>query len=87
MASASLAKIFPNCCGTQLYECNDQFIPLSKEIACAREFYRLEKLRQDGILKLTLMWTEGYPFNLGMALFILMTFVEMHSTMFRQQDS
>ncbi len=75
MASASLAK-FSELLRHQLYECNDQFIPLSKEIAYLENFIELEKLRQNQDLEVNFNVDEGYPANLGIAPFILMTFVE-----------
>ena len=75
MASASLAK-FSELLRHQLYECNDQFIPLSKEIAYLENFIELEKLRQNQDLEVNFNVDEVYPANLGIAPFILMTFVE-----------
>jgi LytS/YehU family sensor histidine kinase len=75
MASASLAK-FSELLRHQLYECNDQQIPLNKEITYLENFIELEKLRQNQGLEVTLNLEEGYPPDLGIAPFILMTFVE-----------
>jgi LytS/YehU family sensor histidine kinase len=75
MASASLAK-FSELLRHQLYECNDQFIPLSKEVAYLENFIELEKLRQNQDIEVNFNVDEGYPANLGIAPFVLMTFVE-----------
>jgi two-component system, LytTR family, sensor kinase len=75
MASASLAK-FSELLRHQLYECNDQFIPLKKEIAYLENFIELEKLRQNANLTTTFNIDDDYPADLGIAPFILMTFVE-----------
>jgi len=48
MASASLAK-FSDLLRHQLYESNDNLIPLKKEIAYLENFIELEKLRQSPI--------------------------------------
>jgi two-component system LytT family sensor kinase len=75
MASASLAK-FSELLRHQLYECNDNQIPLSKEIAYLENFIELEKLRQNPDLKVNFDVSQDYPDNLGISPFILMTFVE-----------
>jgi two-component system LytT family sensor kinase len=75
MASASLAK-FSGLLRYQLYECNDERIALTSEIAYLENFIGLEKLRQNSNLQLTL---EIYPQNdnqSAIAPFMLMTFVE-----------
>ncbi|GAB3494783.1 histidine kinase [Spirosoma knui] len=75
MASASLAK-FSELLRYQLYECNDQQIPLSKEIAYLENFIELEKLRQNSNVKVTIDIKTHYVDHLGIAPFIVMTFVE-----------
>jgi two-component system LytT family sensor kinase len=75
MASASLAK-FSELLRHQLYECNDQQIPLDKEIAYVENFIELEKLRQNKNLAVYLNLNEVYAPGTGIAPFILMTFVE-----------
>ena len=75
MASASLAK-FSDLLRYQLYECNDQQIPLSKEIAYLENFIELEKLRQNSNVKVTTDIQPHYVDHLDIAPFIVMTFVE-----------
>jgi len=75
MASDSLAK-FSELLRHQLYESNDNQIPLDKEIAYLENFIGLEKLRQNQNLKVSFDAGQNYPANLGIAPFILMTFVE-----------
>jgi two-component system LytT family sensor kinase len=75
MASDSLAK-FSELLRHQLYESNDNQIPLDKEIAYLENFIGLEKLRQNQDLKVSFDAGQNYPANLGIAPFILMTFVE-----------
>lgn len=75
MASASLAK-FSELLRYQLYECNDQQIPLSREIAYVENFIELEKLRQNDNVTVTFDSELLFTDHLGIAPFILMTFVE-----------
>lgn len=75
MASASLAK-FSELLRHQLYECNDNLIHLSKELAYLQNFIELEKLRQNQSLVVELSLEDDYPPDAGIAPFILMTFVE-----------
>jgi len=75
MASASLAK-FSELLRHQLYESNENQIPLDKEIAYLENFIELEKLRQNQGLAVSFNVPDNYPANLGIAPFILMTFVE-----------
>jgi len=75
MASASLAK-FSELLRHQLYESNDSLIRLEKEIAYLENFIELEKLRQNPDLKTEFNIDDDYPPGLGIAPFILMTFVE-----------
>ncbi|MFC5408924.1 sensor histidine kinase [Larkinella bovis] len=75
VASASLAK-FSELLRYQLYECNDAQIPLGKEIAYIENFIELEKLRQNSNVQVTFDREPVYADHLGIAPFILMTFVE-----------
>jgi len=75
VASASLAK-FSELLRHQLYECNDQQIPLDKEIAYLENFIELEKLRQNQNLVVQTHIDQAYAQGTGIAPFILMTFVE-----------
>ena len=75
MASDALAK-FSELLRYQLYECNDIQIPLGKEIAYLENFIELEKLRQNNNVKVTFDIEPAYTDHLGIAPFILMTFVE-----------
>jgi len=73
-ASDSLAK-FSDLLRYQLYECNDKQIPLSQEIIYMENTIELEKLRQNDNVEVSLNVKSGER-NLGIAPFILMTFVE-----------
>jgi LytS/YehU family sensor histidine kinase len=75
MASSSLAK-FSELLRYQLYECNEERIHLSKEIAYLENFIELEKLRQNRNVKVTADMEPFYTDHLGIAPFIIMTFVE-----------
>jgi len=66
MASASLAK-FSELLRHQLYESNDNQIPIDKEIAYLENFIELEKLRQNQGLEVSFATPENYPANLGIA--------------------
>lgn len=74
-ASSSLAK-FSELLRYQLYECNEKQIPFSQEIAYLENFIALEKLRTNQNFELDLNIDTQYRGNLGIAPFILMTFVE-----------
>ncbi|CAG5003352.1 hypothetical protein DYBT9275_03133 [Dyadobacter sp. CECT 9275] len=74
MASASLAK-FSEILRHQLYESNDQQIPLDKEIAYLENFIELEKLRQNKNVEVVFNAPDNGA-HLGIAPFILMNFVE-----------
>lgn len=74
-ASASLAK-FSELLRYQLYECNDQQIPLGKEITYLENFIELEKLRQNANVAVTFDNETVFTDHLGIAPFILLTFVE-----------
>jgi two-component system, LytTR family, sensor kinase len=73
-ASASLAK-FSDLLRYQLYECNDKQIPLSQEILYMENTIELEKLRQNDNIEVSLQ-VHAPSQHLGIAPFILMTFVE-----------
>ncbi|GAB4032083.1 sensor histidine kinase [Spirosoma gilvum] len=74
MASNSLAK-FSELLRYQLYECNDQQIPLGKEIAYLENFIELERLRQSNVT-VSVDVEPLYVDHLAIAPFIVMTFVE-----------
>ena len=75
MASASLAK-FSELLRHQLYECNDQQIPLHKEISYLENFIELERLRHNTEIETEIDLEPFYADGMGIAPFILMTFVE-----------
>lgn len=75
VASSSLAK-FSELLRHHLYECNDELVPLDKEVAYLRNFIALEKLRQNRGVDVTTDIAEELPPDAGIAPFILMTFVE-----------
>ena len=75
MASDSLAK-FSELLRHQLYESNDQQISLSKEINYLENFIELEKLRQNKNVEVRVDIEIPLTNQLGIAPFILMTFVE-----------
>lgn len=75
LASSALAR-FSDLLRHQLYECNDQQIPLSKEIDFLKNFIELERLRQSSSLNIEFMTGDFYGDHLGIAPFILMTFAE-----------
>lgn len=75
MASASLAK-FSDLLRHQLYECNDKQILLNKEIAYLENGIELERLRQNANVEVDIQLPAMYDARLGIAPFILMTFVE-----------
>jgi two-component system LytT family sensor kinase len=75
MASASLAK-FSELLRHQLYECNEQEIPLSKEISYLENFIELERLRQNENIQVSFECEKSETDHLGIAPFILMTFLE-----------
>jgi two-component system, LytTR family, sensor kinase len=74
-ASDSLAK-FSELLRYQLYECNDRQIPLTSEVAYMENFVGLEKLRQNDNVSVSLLLNQPSPASLGIAPFVLMTFVE-----------
>ncbi len=75
MASASLAK-FSDLLRHQLYECNDQLIPLSKELSYLTNYIELEKIRQGPRVRVDTEISDSLIGHLAVAPFILMTFVE-----------
>lgn len=75
MASDSLAK-FSDLLRYQLYECNEQQIPLERELEYCENFIELAKLRQDYHLELEVHMEPPYASSLSIAPFILMTFLE-----------
>jgi two-component system, LytTR family, sensor kinase len=75
MASTSLAK-FSELLRYQLYECNDERIALTSEMAYLENFIGLEKLRQDNDLQIALEFDRQDNDQLAIAPFMLMTFVE-----------
>ena len=75
MASASLAR-FSELLRHQLYECNDNQIPLRKEFSYLENFIGLEKLRQNDNVQVSFEIEQLQTENWGIAPFILMTFVE-----------
>jgi len=75
MASESLAK-FSDLLRYQLYECNEQQIPLDKELTYLENFIELEKLRQEHNIELTMQIDDRHPGNRVIAPFILMPFIE-----------
>ncbi|HMI62702.1 MAG TPA: histidine kinase [Puia sp.] len=74
-ASASLAK-FSELLRHQLYECNDRQIALGKEISYLENFIQLQRLRQNDNVEVSFQLKHRQTDNLGIAPFILMTFVE-----------
>ncbi|MCR8560535.1 histidine kinase [Mucilaginibacter sp. BJC16-A38] len=75
MASDSLAK-FSDLLRHQLYESNDNQIPLDKELSYLENFIELEKLRQNKDVEVDFAIDLPQVMSLGIAPFILMTFVE-----------
>lgn len=75
VASSSLAK-FSELLRHHLYECNDDLVPLDKEIAYLHNFIALEKLRQNTGVAVVTDITDKFPPGAGITPFILMTFVE-----------
>lgn len=75
MASDSLAK-FSDLLRYQLYECNEQQIPLFQELNYLENFIELGKLRQEHNTQLTMQIDQHHTGNLTIAPFILMPFIE-----------
>lgn len=74
-ASSSLAK-FSELLRHHLYECNDELVPLDREIAYLHNFIALEKLRQNAGVTVITDIPDELPPGASIAPFILMTFVE-----------
>ncbi len=75
-ASSSLAK-FSELLRYQLYECNEPFIALDRELNYLKNFIDLQKLRQDRTkLELHVELDIATNYNLEIAPFVLMPFVE-----------
>ncbi|MEM9671930.1 MAG: histidine kinase [Bacteroidota bacterium] len=74
-ASDSLAK-FSDLLRYQLYECNEQRIPLDRELAYLENFIELAKLRQDHHVEVRVYLEPLRSGTLTIAPFILMPFVE-----------
>ncbi|WP_299894374.1 sensor histidine kinase [uncultured Aquimarina sp.] len=74
-ASTALAK-FSDLLRYQLYECNEQLIPFDQEISYLENFVALEKLRRNKNLKIDLSVHLANKIPMGIAPFILVTFVE-----------
>jgi len=75
LASSALAR-FSDLLRHQLYESNDEVIPLSREISYLENFIELEKLRQPRDLQVEFVKDFLYADHLGIGPFILMIFVE-----------
>lgn len=75
MASEALAK-FSNLLRYQLYECNEQEIPLEQELSYLENFIELEKLRQEHNVITTVDISPPAHNGLTIAPFILMPFME-----------
>mgnify|MGYP001791377804 CR=1 FL=1 len=74
-ASESLAK-FSDLLRYQLYECNEQHIPLDRELAYLENFIELAKLRQDHHVTVSVNLEPIRSGNLTIAPFLLMPFIE-----------
>jgi len=74
-ASDALGK-FSDLLRYQLYDCNEAQIPLSNEIGYLKNFVALEKHRKPEDLNVYLDIPDFHTGHLGIAPFILMTFVE-----------
>lgn len=74
-ASDALEK-FSSLLRYQLYECNEKQIPLRQELMYVRNYFELQKLRQDDNIHLFLDIAEQYPDELSIAPFILVPFIE-----------
>lgn len=76
MASESLAK-FSELLRYQLYECNEPFILLDKELEYLKNFIELEKLRHDRYqLQSDIVVDQGIAGSFSIAPFLLLPFVE-----------
>ncbi len=59
-----------------MYECNDTQIPLNREIGYLENCVELEKLRLNNNIRVDFQVSQASTAHLGIAPFILMTFVE-----------
>ncbi|WP_204263141.1 sensor histidine kinase [Spongiivirga citrea] len=75
MASESLAK-FSDLMRYQLYECNESFIPLYRELEYLQNFIELGSLRLDNNVMVEIQVDKPEYSNLYIAPFILMPFIE-----------
>jgi sensor histidine kinase YesM len=75
MASESLAK-FSELLRYQLYECNEQQIPVTEELKYLKNFIELQKLRLDGNVEMKFHLENPASPDLSVAPFIIMPFVE-----------
>lgn len=76
MASEALAK-FSDLLRYQLYECNENEIPLRQELTYLENFIELERLRHDNDnLELTLQLEQQHAPDLTIAPFVLIPFIE-----------
>ncbi len=76
LASEALAK-FSCLLRYQLYECNEQEIPLGQELAYLKNFIELETLRLDtDMLSLNLSVGQAYDPDITIAPFVLIPFIE-----------
>jgi two-component system, LytTR family, sensor kinase len=75
MASESLAK-FSELLRYQLYECNEQQIPVTQELKYLENFIELQKLRQDGNVDMNFHLEKPANPDLSVAPFIIMPFME-----------
>jgi len=74
-ASESLAK-FSNLMRYQLYDCNEQQIPLQQELNYLENFIELEELRQESNFEVNSQLNPNIGTDWTIAPFILMPFVE-----------
>jgi sensor histidine kinase YesM len=76
MASESLAK-FSGLLRYQLYECNEQHIPLGQELTFLENFIALQSLRQDqNHIELSMEIEQRHAGGLMVAPFVLIPFIE-----------
>lgn len=75
MASESLAK-FSDLLRYQLFDCNEQLIPLQQELGYLQNFVELEKLRQDKHIQVQLELDTSQSRDQSIAPFILIPFIE-----------
>lgn len=74
-ASDALEK-FSSLLRYQLYECNENKIPLRQELVYVSNYFELQKLRADDNIRLTMNVPKGLPEDLYIAPFMLVPFVE-----------